>query len=44
MTEKINKIDATLRKLAEDTASGKSEPSPSRTSEVEYLSSVRPGR
>jgi DNA replication protein DnaC len=35
MTEKISKIDATLKKLAEDTVNGKSEPSPD-TSEVDY--------
>src|SRR5512139_157036 len=38
MTEKINRIDATLRKLAEDTVSGKSESSP-EMNEVEYLDS-----
>jgi DNA replication protein DnaC len=35
MTEKISRIDATLRKLAEDTASGKSE-SPIEASEDDY--------
>jgi DNA replication protein DnaC len=37
MTEKINKLDATLRKLSENTATGTSEPSP-EASEGEYLS------
>jgi DNA replication protein DnaC len=36
MTEKNSKIDATLKKLAEDTASGRSEP-PTEISEVENL-------
>jgi DNA replication protein DnaC len=35
MTEKINKIDATLKKLAEDTGSGSNESS-QETSELEY--------
>jgi len=35
MTEKISKIDATLKKLAEDTASGRSEPS-TEIREVDY--------
>jgi DNA replication protein DnaC len=35
MTEKISKIDATLKKLADDTASGKTEPS-NETGEGEY--------
>jgi DNA replication protein DnaC len=39
MTEKISKLDATLKKLAEDTASGRSEPS-AETSEEEYLTST----
>src|SRR4030042_7182005 len=39
MTEKISKLDATLKKLAEDTASGKSEPS-TESSEEEYLAST----
>ncbi len=39
MTEKISKIDATLKKLVEDTASGKSEPS-TEVGEVEYLPST----
>jgi DNA replication protein DnaC len=38
MTEKINNIDATLKKLAEDTATGKSDPS-TEPDEVEYSSS-----
>ena len=38
MTEKINKLDATLKKLAEDTASGRSEPS-TEVSEEEYIPS-----
>lgn len=37
MTEKISRIDATLKKLAENTPNGTSEPSP-ELSEVEYLS------
>ncbi|MFZ0533819.1 MAG: ATP-binding protein [Anaerolineales bacterium] len=39
MTEKISKIDATLKKLVEDTASGKSEPS-TEISEAEFLPSA----
>ena len=39
MTEKISKIDATLKKLVEDTESGKSEPS-TEVGEVEYLPSA----
>jgi len=39
MTEKISKIDATLKKLVENTESGKSEPS-AEVGEVEYLPST----
>src|SRR4030042_921242 len=38
MTEKINKLDATLKKLSENTASGRSEPS-TEVSEEEYIPS-----
>src|SRR4030042_3148504 len=39
MTEKISKLDATLKKLSEDMVSGKSEPS-TEISEEEYLAST----